>query len=372
MLKYFLIPFMLISSLLYCANESDDPVFNKIEKTKILILNNQYNEAKLILEPLFNKHVKSYYTKSFKGDKVTGFYNLQLISYYLALIAFLNDNYTQGFDYCAASTGIIGIGWYQSWFDYYDKFISSFEKKYRKDHKALSKLYYLIAVIDNYLGDSKKELKYLRKAAKINQDNFQIIVTLARTYFDAGEIKKSKKYFLKSIEINPNDGKALSDTSMILNLTGEYKKALEVIEKSFKINPNDLKTRINYSLFLYVNNNSTKAEEVNNQSIILFPDQKEYLKKASLYFLLDQKKYSDALKIVKTFSKNDLKQNTVFKALAIVTYAFNNNSKLAKKLLIDLTTNYQKAKDKEFLIKNWSFRRNILNKYMELLKELPR
>lgn len=76
--------------------------------------------------------------------------------------------------------------------------------------------------------------------------------------------------------------------------------------------------------------------------------------------------------IEKTFTKNDLEQNNVFKVLAIVTYAFNGNLKLAKKLLIELTTNYQNANNKEFLIKNWSFRRNILNKYMELLEELPK
>jgi tetratricopeptide (TPR) repeat protein len=371
-MKKFLFVFILmflLSNVLFAQDTNKDFVRVEVEKAKNLILEKKYFEAKNILNPLFQKHVLAYYNKNFEGDNATGFYNLQNISFYLALLAFHEQDYKNGYYFASGSTGIIGPGWNKSWDDYFNIFYTEFEQSYKSDSKLLFDLYFLLSAVYNTMKDSKNELMFLNKAYKVNSESIVVTSMLASKYFELGDFEKSKDFYFNAIKLNPNDSEILSNASTILNVVGESQKGLELIKRAYELNPNDLNIRINLGLLLYVTDNSHEAENLYTETIKKFPENKELLLKASLYPLLDQKKFEKAISIVNDIPESSYYKQPVFAALIGVTYSFNNQTEKAKTIISNLIDKYPKAKEKEFILNNWSFRRNILEEYLGIIKQ---
>jgi len=339
-----------------------------IDKVRQYIAADQFAAAGDLLAKDFQRLAESQDTLTQLRQDLTLFTGVEDVCLYSALIAYVQGTPQDAYRYVGAATGLLDVGWQESWHARFGQFRRESEELFSgKSDSLKARLYHMIGDVCIALKDQNDGKMYLEKSCTLDPRNVAAVLDLARVLRNMGELDASKKEFQNALALNPRDPKALSDAAVVFNAMGDSVKALELIDESVRIDPDDIRTRINRMLFLYINGRSAEAERFGAETIRRFPRDSVYLKRLSLYALLDQHKYREAHSIVNGLSPSDLQKNAVFAALGAVTYANNGEREQAAAIVQRLVVEQPACREDGFLRNTWWFTRDILKTFKGLL-----
>jgi len=106
----------------------------------------------------------------------------------------------------------------------------------------------------NNLGDClfhekkyNEALNYYTKALSINPEYYEAYYNIGNTYFILNKVDTAINFYNKSLSINPNYVNALSNKGNAFYRKGLYDKAIELYKKALLIDPNHVDTHYNFS-----------------------------------------------------------------------------------------------------------------------------
>ena len=85
--------------------------------------------------------------------------------------------------------------------------------------------------------------KYAIKALDLDENDYQALMVLGRTYLYSHDFEKAEHYFRKSIRMNPNDANNLMQIAFLMVYLGYADEALKLYNKANKLNPFQIKIR---------------------------------------------------------------------------------------------------------------------------------
>ena len=112
-------------------------------------------------------------------------------------------------------------------------------------------------------GDLENAEIDLKKALKIEPNNFIVLNNLGNIYSLKNDLKKAKDFFLKAIKIKKDYSNAIFNLALINEEMGDKKKAIELYKDAIKYDPNNLGfyfnlSRIDETFFNIININNIK------------------------------------------------------------------------------------------------------------------
>lgn len=106
-------------------------------------------------------------------------------------------------------------------------------------------------VWDRWEVSSKGAQKYALKALELDENDYQALMVLGRTYLYSEEFEKAEHYFRKSIRMNPNDATNLMSIAFFMVYLGYANEALKLYNKANKLNPFQKDQYLTYGAFIY-------------------------------------------------------------------------------------------------------------------------
>lgn len=105
---------------------------------------------------------------------------------------------------------------------------------------------------DRWDISSKGAQKYAIKALEVDENDYQALMVLGRTYIYTEEFEKAEHYLRKSLRMNPNDAKNLMYIAFLFVYLGYAEEALKLYEKANKLNPMGEDKFLVYGLFIHI------------------------------------------------------------------------------------------------------------------------
>lgn len=105
---------------------------------------------------------------------------------------------------------------------------------------------------DKWDVSSKGAQKYALKALELDENDYQSLMVLGRTFLYTEEFEKAEHYFRKSIRMNPNDAKNLMDVAILMLYLGFANEAEKLYNKANKLNPIHQDKYFAYGAFIYL------------------------------------------------------------------------------------------------------------------------
>lgn len=104
---------------------------------------------------------------------------------------------------------------------------------------------------DRWDASSKDAQKYAIKALDLDENDYQALMVLGRTYLYSQDFEKAEHYFRKSIRMNPNDANNLMQIAFLMVYLGYADEALKLYNKANKLNPFHQDKYFTYGSFIY-------------------------------------------------------------------------------------------------------------------------
>ena len=125
----------------------------------------------------------------------------------------------------------------------------------------------------------------LKKALKIEPDNFIVLNNIGNIHSTKNELKKAKDFFTRAINIKHNYSNAIFNLALTNEEMGNNSKAVELYKKAIKYDPNNLGFYYNLSRIdkAFFNKNN-----INNIKNILKDEKNSNFNKSSGFFILSQ------------------------------------------------------------------------------------
>jgi TolB-like protein len=114
------------------------------------------------------------------------------------------------------------------------------DPNYARAHTGLSLSYFndwSCQLWDRWEVSSKGAQKHALKALELDENDYQALMILGRTYLYTDEFEKAEHCFRKSIRMNPNDVKNLMYIAFLMVYLGYAEEALSIYNKANKLNP---------------------------------------------------------------------------------------------------------------------------------------
>lgn len=104
---------------------------------------------------------------------------------------------------------------------------------------------------DRWEVSSKGAQEYALKALELDENDYQALMVLGRTYIFTEEFEKAEHYLRKSLRMNPNDAKNLMYISYFIAYLGYTEEALKLYNKANKLNPISQDKFFVYGVFIH-------------------------------------------------------------------------------------------------------------------------
>lgn len=98
---------------------------------------------------------------------------------------------------------------------------------------------------------SKGAQEYALKALELDDNDYQALMVLGRTYIFTEDYEKAEHYLRKSLRMNPNDAKNLMHIAFLIVYLGYSEEALKLYEKANKLNPLGQDKFLIYGVFIH-------------------------------------------------------------------------------------------------------------------------
>ncbi|MEQ3796392.1 tetratricopeptide repeat protein [Flavobacteriaceae bacterium MJ-SS4] len=106
-------------------------------------------------------------------------------------------------------------------------------------------------VWDRWEVSSKGAHKYALKALELDENDYQALMVLGRTYLYSEEYEKAEHCLRKSLRMNPNDALNLMSIAFLLVYLGHPDEALKLYNKANTLNPFHKDKFLTYGTFIY-------------------------------------------------------------------------------------------------------------------------
>ncbi len=162
----------------------------------------------------------------------------------------------------------------------------------------VSQIYISLSLVYGAMGRYDRAVEVLKVAGKIDRNESEIGIFLARSYEGQGKNKVAEKIFLDVIKSSPNNWRAYYDYSFFLIAQGRFHEAVEVALRSLKITPENEPLLSNLGVaYLYVGDFNGAANAFEDASNIT-PSSVGYSNAGTGYYYA-----ADYLKSVELFEK---------------------------------------------------------------------
>lgn len=137
--------------------------------------------------------------------------------------------------------------------DYFNKALE-IDPNYARAYAGISLSYFnewSCQLWDRWEISSKGAQKYALKALELDENDYQALMVLGRTYIFTEEFEKAEHYLRKSLRMNPNDAKNLMYISYFIVYLGYAEEALKLYNKANKLNPIGQDKFLVYGVFIH-------------------------------------------------------------------------------------------------------------------------
>jgi TolB-like protein len=104
---------------------------------------------------------------------------------------------------------------------------------------------------DRWEVSSKGAQEFALKALELDENDYQALMVLGRTYIFTEEFEKAEHYLRKSLRMNPNDAKNLMYIAFLIIYLGYAEEALKLYNKANKLNPIGQDKFLVYGVFIH-------------------------------------------------------------------------------------------------------------------------
>ncbi len=102
-----------------------------------------------------------------------------------------------------------------------------------------AELCYIQGMIETEKGNERNAIRWLKKAAELDNDRHLFAYAYADRCFDIGDKHNAKKYYSRAIELNPSDYISLKRRAVLLEKDGDDDAAIADVRAALKIHPED-------------------------------------------------------------------------------------------------------------------------------------
>ena len=134
-------------------------------------------------------------------------------------------------------------------------------------------------------GDLISAEHNLKKALRIEPDNFIVLNNIGNIYSTKNELKKAKNFFTRAINIKHDYSNAIFNLALTNEEMGNKSKAVKLYKKAIKYDPNNLGFYYNLSRIDETFFNKNNIDNVKN---ILKDEKNSSFNKSSGFFILSQ------------------------------------------------------------------------------------
>jgi tetratricopeptide (TPR) repeat protein len=209
----------------------------------------------------------------------------------------------------------------------YKKCIGVFDRVLAKDVTDIDAIRFQAGCY-HALNQTFMAIQKFLEVHRLDTDDSETIMTLARLYKNSWEYSKAIPFYEKLISIEPDEPGHYLSLSMAHYKLGEHEQALDILQKGHKHMPYDYDIASRLGDMLFVNKDYSQAVSIYRKVLLIKPESKEIpVCLAKIYSL--QKQFSEAEKILGNLLERDSSNLKAYEHLAPVYLAQNKLNKAA-------------------------------------------